>query len=122
MVCAASISAGTTDVKPQMQKTTCQFPPLTDGSIYYVGIVQTIVRMQIVLRTGTHSLQDRQNDSTEQVVRSRFYVKAVPTLQVHLCRSSCLSDGYLYLLGIVEMREDEMFRKTDLMNVRNEWL
>ncbi|GFV28865.1 hypothetical protein TNCV_754081 [Trichonephila clavipes] len=54
--------------------------------MYHAGNVQTVVRMQIDLRTVINSLQDHQNGGTaEQVIRGQFGVRAVPTLQVRSC-------------------------------------
>ncbi|GFT86049.1 hypothetical protein TNCV_3256761 [Trichonephila clavipes] len=54
----------------------------TEGSIYHVDNVQTVVRIQIVLRSVTNFLQDRQNGSTkEQVVNDQFCVWTVTKLQ-----------------------------------------
>ncbi|GFW14523.1 hypothetical protein TNCV_2358471 [Trichonephila clavipes] len=58
----------------------------TEILIYHVGNVQEVVRIQIVLRRITNSLQDRQNGRTDgQVVMGQFRVRAVPTLQVSPC-------------------------------------
>ncbi|GFW85555.1 uncharacterized protein TNCV_852071 [Trichonephila clavipes] len=45
-------------------------PTRTSGPTYHLGNVQTVVRIQIILRTVTNLLQDGQHDRTEEQVVS----------------------------------------------------